>query len=197
MDKFIPATGDKGFFRVAPPFFITENEIYTCKAIRTISEFISLGVDPFAEYYEPNGLSVDDYDAHQNEDMEIISLVNDGGHWVHFPAAYLLGYPNMNGIPYRSMAIMVTLPPFPVDQPYEFVEAQIKDTVQQTLGVGVKTARVIVTKTKLLESDKHEALKTSRIVNSTGSTPRAQAAYWRNSYEDLKLRYDALIDSMT
>lgn len=196
MDKFIPATGETGFYRVAHPFEITEGEVYTCKAIRTISEFISLGVDPYEQYYKPFNIELDIFESHVTLDMEIISLQNDGGRWVHIPASYMLGYPNMNGIPYRSVAITVMLPPFPVDQTYTHVESQVKDIVQEALGVNATSKLVVVSKTKLIDSGAHEVTKASRIQASKGSTPTAQAAYWKNAYEALKVRHDALIESM-
>lgn len=196
MEKFIPATGETGFFRLADPFAIPESEVYTCKAIRTISELISMGMDPFVLYYQPKGLGADVFERHEAMDMEIISLQNDGGHWVHVPAAYILGYPNMNGIPYRSLAFTVMLPAFPLDQPFDHVKTQLKEVVQMSLGVDSVVKQVVTSKTKLIDSDSHQQNKLERFQLSKGTTPTAQAAYWKNAYESLKQQFDALVESM-
>lgn len=193
-DRFIPSIGATGFYNLAPPFTLPTGERYSCKAIRKISEQRSLGVDIFKEFYEANGVSEEIYLEDSTSDSEIISLLADGGRWVHVPSRFILGYPNMNGVAYHGMALHVALPAFPVTQDFSHVVEQIQNTIQTTLGVNCVVTPVETTRASLVPSTQHLLLTTNRQALTLGTTPKSQAAYWKRAYDDLLLRYNSLAD---
>lgn len=197
VDRFIPTIGATGFYRLSPPFVIPVGERYTCKAIRKISEHRSLGTDVFKDIYQPNGITEDIFNTDNEEDAEIISLMADGGRWIHVPSRFILGYPDMNGVPYRGVALHISLPPFPVDKDFSHTVQAIKDNVQATLGVISQAQIVETTRTSLVPSAQHAVISANRQTLSQGSTSFAQAAYWKRAYDDLLLRYNALAETYT
>lgn len=192
-DRFIPNIGATGFFHLAPPFTLPAGERYSCKAIRKISEHRSLGADIFKDFYEPSGITEEIYLEDNAKDAEIISLLADGGRWVHVPSRYMLGYPDMNGVPYRGVALHVALPAFPVTHEFSHVVQQIQDVVQAALGVTCQVTPVETTRVSLVPSERHLLLSTQRVVISQGTTSLSRATYWQRSYDDLLLRYNALL----
>lgn len=196
-DRFIPTIGASGFFRIASPFVVPPGERYTCKAIRKMSEHRSLGSDVFKEFYESMGIGEDVYLEDNQVDAEIVSLMADGGRWMYVPSRFLLGYPDMNGIPYRGMALHVKLPAFPVSQDFSAAIQQIQDAVQAALGVNSAVVPVETSRTTLVPSSKHLLLRSKRQTLSTGSTPTTRAVYWQNAYDDLLVKFNALQEAMT
>lgn len=195
VDRFIPSIGSTGFYRLAAPFELPAGERYTCKAIRKISEHRSLGSDVFKDFYEPKGIDVSIFDVDNKEDAEIISLMASGGKWIHVPSRYILGFPDMNGIPYRGVALHITLPPFPLTHNFGNVIGQIQDTITASLGVVSVIKPVETTRTSLVPFATHEANKALRLAATTGLTPSARAVHWQNQYEALLQKYTALEDA--
>lgn len=195
MDKFIPTSGEKGFYRLKAPFSVPDNSIHTCKSIRKISELLASEIDPYTEYYKPYNIDIDRYEEEVALDVEIIGLLEEGGGWIHVPSTYLEGYPSMNGIPYRKMALVVGLPAFAVSQDFTHLETAIADKVTSTMGVACTTKMVVMSKTLLKNSDDHELLKTQRLAASQGTTDAAQAAYWKSKYEDLLFKHNQLLNA--
>lgn len=194
MKKFIPTIGEKGHYRLAQPFELGPNDYYCCKSIRKISELTSSGLDVFTEFYEPKGLSLDVYEEHAAEDIEIIGLMSDEGHWVYVPSTYMLGYPNMNGVAYRTYSLVAELPAFPVDQNFESIKEEIADIVRSILGVTPVVSEVVTSKTLLIETDNHERLRIERLNNGLGGTTYMQMLQWKRAYEELLTKHQALLN---
>lgn len=193
-DRFIPNIGATGFYNLGPPFTLPAGERYSCKAIRKISEQRSLGVDVFKEFYETPGVSEEIYLEDSAIDSEIVSLVADGGRWIHVPSRFILGYPNMNGVPYHGMAFHVALPAFPVTQDFSHVVQKVQDAVRDGLGVTCAVTPIETTRASLVPSTQHLLLTTNRQALSLGTTSSSQAAYWKRAYDDLLLRHNHLLD---
>ena len=193
--RFIPTIGERGFYDIANPFTLEANTIATCKSIRKISELLTSGIDVLADYYVSNGLDETLFEQHQEKDVEIISLLTDGGRWISFPATYLRGYPNMNGVPYQVRYLVIPLPPFPLDQSFDHVVTQLKDVVKDSLGVDTDVKIVTQSDVSLVETSKHLETKARRLMSSKGTTTFAQMTYWRTAYLELKRRFDILTEN--
>lgn len=149
-DRILPTLGSVGTYEVMAPYDakILPEEIYTCKAIRTISEYISYNQDVSKTVYEYYGLTTEDYEDDVKEDMEIVSLQNGDGIWIYIPAKYILKYPIANGIPYRQAAIVCKLPAIETKKDISHLKTDIGNLITDYLGVTavidiVDTSRVI------------------------------------------------------
>lgn len=164
MNFIIPTIGARGYYRLAAPFDtkISENEMYTCQAIRRIGDYLAMNEDPFINVYQYSGLTQADFDEDQLENMYIISLQADTGQWLYVPAKYLLGYPIMNGVPYQSMMLGVGLGAVPADMDLTALQNLISDVVFDNIGIRPQISPVVLTKQKLIPRPDHEAIQIAR-----------------------------------
>ena len=193
LTRFIPTIGERGHYQLKAPFEIREGEIFTCKAIRKISELFDEQIDVYAEYYKPMEIPEDVYNKDVEDDGCLIYLASDVNRWIICPDHYLLGYPNVNGKPYVRLNVVFPLPPMPVGHDYTALKEQIQEVVQMTLGVQ-PGAILLDRKSHQLAVplEKHEALQADRKALSQAETPTRRAAYWRTKFDELKVKYDIL-----
>lgn len=156
MLPILPVVGSSGFYHFGAPFdtLAVADATYTCKAVRRISDYLANNEDAKALVYTAAGLDDAAWDDDSASDAYIASLQSSGGHWLYVPYRYILNYPSVNGIPYRAIMIGVSLPSIPVDQDLTVVSADIKELVEDSLGLGVvvksvETSRVIQVPTEL------------------------------------------------
>lgn len=169
----LPTVGASGYYELRSPLntLVTLGERYTCQAIRRLSDYLANNEDAKTDIYVKVGIEAS-YDQDLNDNVYIVSLQSDKGHWLYVPASYIVSYPLTNGIPYRALMIGVSLPSIPADRDLSFLETDIANLVSDVLGVvpimrQVETSRVVlVTKTKhdLLQAERN-ALSAGRVTD--------------------------------
>lgn len=195
--EFVPTIGESGFYHLLAPFTIErENTIYTCKAIRKISELLDEGVEVYNVVYNPHGVTVDIYEEDVAADRSIIYLQSSNNRWITVPSRYLAGYPNMNGVPYRRVSVVLSLPAFTLDQDFSNAITQLRETVQMTLGVDSQANVVITSESMLVEDTDHKLLQAQRQTEMEKSTPSSRANFWRRAYDDLLVKYNAIVNTL-
>ena len=194
--RFIPTIGQTGFYQFAPPFAVEDTTVQTCKAIRKISELLNESVNVFEEYYQPNGLISDIYDEDVADDAEILFMETTNGRWTMVPSRYLLGYPDMNGVPYQRVSVSLSLPAFPVGQDFTHLLPQLLEVIQNAVGTESEANVITTSRAVLVPNDQHQLLQAERRVAMTKSTPSSRATYWRGMYDSLKAKYDALVGAV-
>lgn len=175
----IPAIGSSGYFLLKAPFnvLVTEGERYTCQGIRRISEYIANNENPKETIYIKNGLTEDDFEDAKKTDMSIASLQSEKGHWLYVPCTHILSYPEVNGIPYRALAMVVSLPSLPVDTDLTSISTSIRDMISDRLGVDSSVKLVETSRVVLVTEDIHSvksAERSLRAVDKTTDYGRAQ-----------------------
>lgn len=151
-----PPIGMRGIFILAAPFDVKVDAgiEYTCQAIRRISDYLAENEDPKALVYTANGIE-DQYEQDAKENSYIVSLQSRKGHGLRVPVKYILSFPSGSGVPYRSIAIVTSLPSLPLDQSLEEIESEIKSLVEGRLGVTVAMRQVETSQTVLVDDDIH------------------------------------------
>ena len=175
--RILPVIGSSGTYELLPPFdtVILPEEIYTCKAIRNISEYVSYNQDPKKLVYDYYGLSENDYENDIQEDMEIISLQNNKGVWVYVPARYIVKYPEVDGIPYHQLSMVCKIPAIEVSRDISHLKTDVINLIKDTLGVGAAVEIVEVSRTIAVTKDVSDQLKIDRALVSNGRvTDRAK-----------------------
>lgn len=173
----IPTVGATGFYDLRSPFDtkILSNERYTCQAVRKLSDYLADNATPLESIYLEAGLTEQDYDDDLAQDMLILSLQAQTGHWVYVPTSYLITQPIVNGIPYRAVMVGVSLPPLPADKDLSNLLTAIAELTLETLGVSpvikvVETSRVVLVNTLT-----HETTQLQRdALIGTGLTDRSR-----------------------
>lgn len=169
--------GSSGTYELLPPFdtVILPEEIYTCKAIRNISEYVSYNQDPKKLVYDYYGLSENDYENDIQEDMEIVSLQNNKGVWLYVPARYIIKYPEVDGIPYHQLSMVCKIPAIEVSRDISHLKTDVINLIKDTLGVEAAVEIVEVSRTIAVTKDVSDQLKIDRALVSNGRvTDRAK-----------------------
>lgn len=177
MESIIPTIGSSGYFVLRSPFdsLILTGERYTCKAVRKMADFITNNEKPLDDIYIANGLTEVQYQEDLKNDVVIVSLQAATGHWVYVPATYINTLPLVNGIPYRTLMLGVSLPALPADRDLSHLEVSVKNLVTDSLGVLALTKFVETSKVVLIDSDKHRLTEATRAaVSDGGVTDRAR-----------------------
>ena len=172
----LPVVGSSGFYEFASPFdTVAVNNIeYTCKAVRRISDYLAVNEDVEKNVYKVNNLPSEVWDEDSKSDAYIVSLQSKTGHWVYLPYRYILSYPSVNGVQYRSLMIGVSLPSMPANQDLTAVEADVKDLVESSLGVTVAVKHVETSRIVLVPFETHQTKEQER--NSIRATQSTNAA---------------------
>jgi hypothetical protein len=197
LDIILPTIGSSGYFELKAPFssIILPNERYTCQAIRRLSDLLANNETPKEDIYLANGISEAEYDDDILKDMYIISLQGQIGHWIYVPARYVIKYPIVNGIPYRTMMMGISLPPMPVKRDLTFLTNEVKNLLHDTLGVDVKIKFIETSKVVLVSKDKHDINQLAREAISNGkSTDRSRLTVMQGLLNDALLKIKALED---
>ena len=191
----LPVVGSSGFYELAAPFdaLVVDAIEYTCKAVRRISDYVAAAEDVKALVYTAYSLPADVYDADLAEDAYIVSLQSATGHWLYVPYRYIVSYPSPNGIQYRSIMLGISLPPMPISQSLDALEADIKAMVESRLGVKIGINRVATSKTILVPLDTHTTKQVQRTVAKLGdSSLYATQARLERENAVLRAKVDAL-----
>lgn len=170
----IPSIGARGYFQIADPFATASGALFTCKAIRKLSEYISVGDDPYALIYAPAGASEADYEKDLRADMAIVGLQSDNGYWHYFPSRCLIAHPDASGVPYRSLGVHIALPAMPVDRDLKFLTKDLQDYIKDRLGVNSNISLVETSQTILVSKERHELEQVAR-ATVAASAPTAHA----------------------
>lgn len=162
--NLIPPIGATGLYKLSNPFasIINTNISYTCMAVRKLSDVSAMGIDPFKVYYEPYGLTQQAYEEDLLNGICIISLQSNSGIWAYVPSSYLQGYPEVNGVPYASVALMVHLGALPDSLNLDYLKNKVKDDVQALLGVQPNVQTVVTSARTLVSQDNHRAAEQAR-----------------------------------
>lgn len=193
MPRIIPTIGASGEYELSGTLagLITTGEKHTCKSIRTLSDYLANNEDPKNTIYIDQGLLEAEYDQDILVDMEIVSLQSEVGHWLHIPVSYLLKYPDVNGVIYRSVMIGLSLPSFPVERDLSFLLTDLTNLVTDELGVVPVGKLVETSRPVQVEKSLHDALTADRLVASSGRYTD------RSRYQQLLTEKQTLLDKIT
>lgn len=168
--SILPVIGSSGYYELASPFDIEviDKVEYTCKAIRRLSDYLANNEDPKTSIYDAYGIDEAVYENDLSQDAYIVSLQSRKGHWLYVPSRYILSYPSVNGVPYRSVMLGVSLPPIPVSQDLTAILSDIKDLVENSLGTTVAVKQVETSMNVLVDYSLHENTQQERNMNIEG-----------------------------
>lgn len=176
-DFILPFIGESGIYTLMSPFdnVIDTNARYSCQAIRTINDYLAENKNVYEEFYKPVNISEALYDVDAKDNVPIITLQSNAGHWVNVPANYILKYPDTNGIPYSNRMMTFSFPGIPdaeeVNLSYMALAEEIKDLIATRTGITPRASFERVSRINLITQEEHQRVtdqrETSRTKNST------------------------------
>lgn len=135
MAKFTPPKGSTGRFTVKAPFTIVPDALYTCIAVRSLTDITDLGGDPVALYYDAVGLTDTEYQADVAAGANIITLKSDTAPTLYLPDTWITSYPLLEGVPYNHVVLSVSLGLLRQDTPLGLLQEQIANNASDVIGI--------------------------------------------------------------
>lgn len=187
--NYIPTVGSKGVYKLAAPFdqLMAVGEYYICKSVRKISEILANNDDPEKLVYTRYSLDQEIYTQHKTEDMEIVYLQSEKGHWLYVPASFIQEFPDPNGVIYRAVGISVLLPAIPVGYQLDQLKAEITGVVKDITGLRCTIKQTFTSRPLAVPVEKHEATQQTRAIE------RALSPDIYSRYRKLQLENDILV----
>lgn len=189
-DRYVPTVGNSGYFDLLPPFDvqINQGERYTVKSVRTISDYIANNEDIKTDLYIKENI-LNDYESHLKDDIEIVSIQSERGHWLQIPSIYIKSYPIVNGIPYRAVSIVLPLQPIPTDTDLSTVLSKLSDVILSELGFSSIPTIVEASRVILVSTDKHASINLDRALSKNSFTDAERISMLNN---DLAIALDKI-----
>lgn len=162
-----PEIGAAGKYKYKAPFDTLGNNQteFTCISVRTLTDCLSLGENPFKKYYEPHGLTEEQYRSDVSEGASIVGLQSTVGTSLYIPNSYLLSYPDVSGIRYVNIVLGADIGAIPETLNLEVLCTEVQDVLYTRLGVKPEVKPVITSQPALVSYEDHE--KMERIRSST------------------------------
>jgi hypothetical protein len=191
----IPPVGTSGIYKLASPFntLLQANMSYRCDAVRRVTDYLEVGLDPFVDIYEPRGLSKAIYNTDLLNQVCIVSLVSTSGHWIYVPSTYIASYPDINGVPYTVMVIGLELGAIPNYKDLTGLKQAIASLTRDVIGVMPTVREVAISAVQKLSQSDHDALENARSIAITNSqTDRAKLLTVQHELTVLRQQYAEL-----
>ena len=166
-----PTPNREGIYVAKMPFKIDETTIFKCEAIRTFPELIRRGVDVFAEYYQPVGLTKEIYIEDANVGAAIIVLKSVDGQILYVPNTYLDKIPGQTGLSYQRNIVTVDLGPVPDYVDVTLIEGDIRDIVSRNIGVSADIVTVSLQHDGEFTEEQHIQMENLRKLNVRKAVP--------------------------
>ena len=166
MANLIPQIGATGKYQLQTPFDaqIKENAVYTCIAVRRLGDFVSIGRDPKALYYDANELGDNAWERDSlDPDVCIVTLVSKAKQTIYVPTTYILSYPDLGGIPYTVRLLGINLGAIPDTMDLSNLITSIENLVKDTVGIESTAQTVAVSETKIISQEDHETIEDARL----------------------------------
>ena len=193
----LPTIGSRGSYEALPPYdtVILPTDVYICKGIRKLSDYLAMNEDPKTFIYQYYGMSEEDYNNDLKADVEIISLQSDRGVWVYVPINRIRTYPQVNGIEYRAKSIVIKLPLIKESSDIASLVSDLSDMVLEHLGVTPEVSVVNLTRPTLLTSEASDTLETQRMAARPNDRTLTQKIInYQNTIIDLRNKISELED---
>lgn len=134
----LPPVNTSGVINLATPFqaLCAANVPYTVAAVRTLSDIVASGQDPYSLYYEPGSIDQAKFEQDIADNVCILSLKSPDGDWVYVPNSYLLSAPVATGVPYSSCLVGIRLGALPESLSLAYFMATVQQLAHDLLGVS-------------------------------------------------------------
>lgn len=124
-----------GIFSLIPPFSAGLNTVYTVDAIETFRELKADRVDVYVRYYQPKGLSTNDFTTDEKLNASIITLRAGDGSLIEVPDTYIASYPGDSGADHKHLVLIADLGLIPDYMEVNYITSDVKDVLAKNLGV--------------------------------------------------------------
>jgi len=130
-----PPVHTTGVYSLYSPWTVALTDVYRCHAIRSFDELIRKGIDVYADYYEPMGVSESIYKEDLALGASIVTLISAVNEYLYVPNTYIESYPGMSGIKYSRKCVLLDLGPLPDNFSITYLLDDIQSLIKKGAGV--------------------------------------------------------------
>lgn len=171
----LPYINAAGTWVLKAPYdtLLSKQERYTCISVTKLEKLVSMGDEPYDDYYEPKSIPQDTYQNDLISQVCIITVRDEAGQLYSFPSSYLVSFPSGNGVEYGVLGLAVTIGPLPIDTNLTELKQRVKDLVKDTVGVEGDVVSLLLSNPEIMSFASHESMKASRKLNirESNTTP--------------------------
>lgn len=171
----LPYINAAGTWVLKAPYdtLLSKQERYTCISVTKLEKLVSMGDEPYDDYYEPKSIPQDTYQNDLISQVCIITVRDEAGQLYNFPSSYLVSFPSGNGVEYGVLGLAVTIGPLPIDTNLTELKQRVKDLVKDTVGVEGDVVSLLLSNPEIVSFASHESMKASRKLNirESNTTP--------------------------
>lgn len=174
-----PALNTKGLYTLVAPFTLTANTIYICRAVRSYADLQDSGVDIFATYYDPLGLTQDAYKADVAAGASMITLMSDKQPTVHVPDTYIANFPDQTNVAYNEVVLAFSFGPLPDYLDLTAVMQSLSDGATAVIGVAPTVTSFVSPSTGVMtraQADLAEAARQAKITDTSTTVAKLRAS---------------------
>lgn len=171
--------GMRGNFKGLAPFatVIPTNVVLTVDSVRSLSSIAADGIDGYTVYYQPYTLTADNYSDDLKNGVVLIGLTAGNGIRYDVPSSYLDRIPNVSGVAYTHMALIVDLGVLPDLLSLSPVITRIKNVCTESLGIQATVTPAALTPKMLVDHALHDSNEASRRAVVTNYTTNEGAVH--------------------
>lgn len=193
----IPTLGVAGKFKVTAPFSLITDKSYKCTAVSFILSLLDKDIDVFKEFYEPVGLTRDDYNADVAINETIVTLKTSDGDITNIPSAYLEEVPIDMEVPYERFGVMLEFGTLPTETSFTYLIEQLQELSKITTGIDPNASLLVLPFDGFVTREEHEQnLRDREISISYSKSPILALRDSQLEVQSLKQRIEALEEAL-
>lgn len=160
-----PSIAARGIYRLRQPWEVPASKVYSCYAIRTFKDIYELGIDVYAQYYEPYGVSRTDFNKDEDENAAIITLISDEFDVTYVPDTYIVSYPEMGIVNYQRVVMSVDFGILPDFLNLEYIKQEMATVGSKVIGKAPDVNEAVAATSGAVTPEEHQVLEASRLAN--------------------------------
>lgn len=160
--RITPLPNMRGIYTLRQPWSADNTVLYTCTALRTFRELIDSGVNTFVTYYEPKGLTEQDYQNDLAAGAILCVLMGDNGAVINVPDTYVISYPDQSAPPVGHFVLSASLGPIRMDLNLDFLRAKVAEVISDTIGVVPEVFADVLDSSTVLTKEQYDAMEAAR-----------------------------------
>jgi hypothetical protein len=162
--------------------------------MRYFTEMVSEGIDIYTTYYEPKGLTQQDYTDDLNAGAVMCILYSSAGSVITVPDTFIQSYPGIGMANWGQIILSADIGPIRLDLDLSFLKEQVGNIISDTIGVVPTVYIDQLGSTTVISSTDAAAIEAARVAAITNRTSTyAQNLKLTKENADLRLQIQALL----
>lgn len=190
-----PPENTQGSFITKNPFELPVDVIYKLEAIRTFPELKRANIDVFSKYYEPAGLTRQDFLDDADMEASILTFKSTDGEIRYIPNTFVESYPGQTALDYRRNIVVLDCGLVPAYVDINKLSVDLGNLATSMVGVQVTPEVTTLAYEGTITDEEHvrmEALRKQTIRQVTPLSEQVVSLTQRNA--ELQTLNDRLIE---